>query len=232
MTVCRSSRYRGPSRQAALVRCICEYQQAGASTTIDGGDDMRAAIGLALMIGWSLSAHAGPVGHIRLRSSPPGARITVDGTPVGVTPLDWDVTAGKHMIGMECDHHQPQNRTITVSADHAEVVDMSLVETTTNAVRRERADSLRSRVLPIAAMGAGAAAVIVGGVLIAVDQNPGPRAPPSVHNSAPFGAGVSIAGAAAAGVGAYLWFRAAEPTSSPVAVVTGDTAYLGWLGRF
>jgi hypothetical protein len=175
---------------------------------------------------------AAAVGHITLRSSPSGARITVDGAQVGVTPLDWDMTAGKHMIGMELDKHQSQSRTITVSADQREVIDLSLVENPTKAVWSESAGSLRSRVLPMTAMGAGAAAIILGGVLIAVDQEPGPLAPPIVRNSAPFGVGVSLVGVAAAGVGAYFWFRAADTTTSPVAVVTGDTAFLGWLGRF
>jgi hypothetical protein len=175
---------------------------------------------------------AAAVGHIKLRSSPSGARITVDGKQVGVTPLDWDMTTGKHMLGMELDKHQAQQRTLNVSSDQDEVVDLSLVEIPTNAVRREGTDLSRSRVWPVAAMGVGAAAIIIGGVLIAVDQEPGQLAPPSVHNSAPIGVGVSLAGAACAGVGAYLWFRAAETSSSPVAVVTGDTAYLGWLGRF
>src|SRR4051812_16614476 len=38
----------------------------------------------------------GAVGHVKLKSVPPGARITIDGQPIGVTPLDWDLPPGKH----------------------------------------------------------------------------------------------------------------------------------------
>jgi hypothetical protein len=90
----------------------------------------------------------------------------------------------------------------------------------------------RSRVVPLTVMAAGAVAVIAGGVLIALDREPGPYAPPAIHTSAPAGAGISIAGTVVAGIGAYLWFRPPGVRSSPVASVTADTAYLGWRGWF
>lgn len=90
----------------------------------------------------------------------------------------------------------------------------------------------RSRVLPLMAMATGAATVITGGVLIAIDREPGRHAPQRIYTTAPAGAGLSIAGAVAAGLGAYLWLRAPELRSSPVAALTADAAYLGWLSRF
>lgn len=56
--------------------------------------------------------------------------------------------------------------------------------------------------------------------------------PAGVVTTAPAGAAISIGGAVLAGVGAYLWFRRPAATSSPVAAVTDDGAYVGWLGRF
>jgi len=89
-----------------------------------------------------------------------------------------------------------------------------------------------SRVLPLTTMAAGATAVLAGGVLIAIDREPGRHAPPMIYTSAPAGAGIAITGAVVAGVGAYLWFRAPTAGSSPVATMTAHTAYLGWRGRF
>ena len=40
----------------------------------------------------------GELGHVGIRSTPPGARISIDGQAIGVTPLDWDLAAGKHTI--------------------------------------------------------------------------------------------------------------------------------------
>jgi PEGA domain len=176
-------------------------------------------------------AALGALGHVNFRSSPPGARITIDGTSVGVTPLDWELPVGKHAIRMTLDKHEPQQRPVTVRADATEVVKMSL-DASTDHVRSKNRDSVLLRVVPVTAMGAGAAAIILGGVLIAIDQNDDRRAPPIVRNSAPTGAVISVVGAAVAGAGAYLWFRRPEAKSSPVAAVARDAAYIGWLGRF
>jgi hypothetical protein len=132
---------------------------------------------------------------------------------------------------MTLDKHEPEQRPVTVRADATEVVEMSF-DAATDHVRNKNRDSLLLWVVPVAAMGTGAAAIIVGSVLIAIDQNDGPRAPPIVRNSAPTGTLLSVVGAAAAGVGAYLWFRRPETKSSPVAAVARDAAYIGWSGRF
>jgi hypothetical protein len=60
-----------------------------------------------------------------------------------------------------------------------------------------------------------------------------PSAPPTIHNTAPAGTALAITGVAIAGFGAYwLLFRSPGATSTPVAAVTSDSAYIGWLGRF
>lgn len=171
-------------------------------------------------------------GHVKLRSSPSGAQITIDGKPVGVTPLDWDLSPGNHMISMRQGREQPRKRAIVVRAEATELVEMPLGEVAASGTREEHDNSLLNHCLPLTLMGGGAAAVIAGAVMIAIDQNNGPRAPTSVHNSAPAGAAISIGGAVLAGVGAYLWFRRPTATSSPMAAVSGDGAYVGWLGRF
>jgi hypothetical protein len=92
--------------------------------------------------------------------------------------------------------------------------------------------SFARRALPFTAMGVGAAAIIAGSVMIAIDQDETSRAPTRVYSSLPAGVAVTLSGVAVAGLGAYLWFRRPVASSSPVAAITADSAYLGWFARF
>jgi hypothetical protein len=85
---------------------------------------------------------------------------------------------------------------------------------------------------PLGIMAAGGIAVVAGGVMIAIDEDPNPNGAqaPEYRNTATGGAVLLVSGALAAGVGYYLWRR--QERSMPVAAVTGDGGYVGWLGRF
>ncbi|HEU4732251.1 MAG TPA: PEGA domain-containing protein [Kofleriaceae bacterium] len=169
----------------------------------------------------------GELGHVKLKSNPPGARITIDGKPIGVTPLDWDLASGTHTIKMDKSGTKPESRTIIVVSSRTDTLQMDLVP------GGEEDQASRSRILPFAALGVGAALIGTGIVLIAIDQDPGPHAPPRIYDTAGQGVGLAIGGALVAGVGAYLlWFRSPRAASTPVAAFTSDTAYIGWLGRF
>jgi hypothetical protein len=168
------------------------------------------------------------MGRLKLRSSPSGARITLDGEAIGITPLDWDVAPGTHTIRIEDGKRAQRTRTIIARADATDVVDIALTDEPTGP--RDGGGSQRGA-LPAIAMAAGSAAIITGAVLIAIDKERTP-AEPQVNNTAPVGAGIAIAGGVVAAIGAYLWIRAPEARSAPVAAVTGNAAYVGWLGRF
>jgi PEGA domain len=168
------------------------------------------------------------VGHVKLKSVPPGARITIDGQAIGVTPLDWDLPPGKHTILMDKAPLQPASRDIVVASDKTELLTMEL----TPPVRDDGGGSL-PRFVPIGLLAAGGALLVTGTVMLAIDEDPVPSSPPTIHNTGPTGAVLAITGVVAGGVGAYLlWFRSPRKTSTPVAAVTRDTAYIGWLGRF
>ena len=168
----------------------------------------------------------GAVGHIKLKSNPAGARISIDGVAIGVTPLDWDLPAGKHTIRMDKLGLAPDTREIVVVSEATDVVDLELAPISDDAGKP-------SRVIPVAALAAGGALLITGGVLIAIDQHPGPHEPARIYDTAGLGVAAVIGGVVVGGVGAYLrWFRSPKTTSTPVAAVTHDTAYIGWLGRF
>jgi hypothetical protein len=89
-------------------------------------------------------------------------------------------------------------------------------------------------VLAAGIAGAGAAALITGVILIAVDQDP-PGAtgeqPPTYRDTATGGFVLALAGAAAVGAGAYLWWRGSH-AGAPIAAVTGRSGLVGWSGRF
>jgi hypothetical protein len=53
-------------------------------------------------------------GKLRIRTSPGGAEVLLDGEAVGRTPLDRQVTAGKHVVAVQVDGHAPVMKRIEV----------------------------------------------------------------------------------------------------------------------
>jgi hypothetical protein len=204
---------------------------------------MRLALTLATLIALGSPAGAGEdvgvlvtaegsmqpqVGHVKFKSTPPGARITIDGQVIGVTPIDWDVPPGKHTILMDKPGFEPQSRELIVESNKTELFGMKLVPPSDG-----NEGGSRSRLLPMGLLTAGGALLVTGGAMIYFDEDPSPDLGPTIHNTGPTGVGLAIGGAVVAGAGAYLmWFRSPETSSTPVAAFTSDTAYIGWLGRF
>jgi hypothetical protein len=167
-------------------------------------------------------------GHVKLKSTPAGARITIDGKPIGVTPLDWDLLPGKHTIQMDKKGHQPASRAVVVASNQTDTLAMDLVPKDDG-----ESDQQPSRILPLTLLGAGGALVATGIVYIAIDEDPSRRGPPRIYDTARLGVGLAIGGVVVAGAGAYwMWFRSPKMASTPVAAFTSDTAYIGWLARF
>jgi hypothetical protein len=166
-------------------------------------------------------------GQVKLKSNPMGA-IIIDGQAIGVTPLDWDLPRGKHAVEMDKPGFLPASREIVVMSDQTDIVAMDLAP----AVQPERGTPW-SRIVPIAMVIGGGAAVVAGGVMVAIDQDLGPPEPPVIRNTAPAGVALMIGGAVVGGAGAYLlWFRSPRMASTPVASISSDSAYVGWLGQF
>jgi hypothetical protein len=170
-------------------------------------------------------------GHVKLKSTPAGARITIDGKAIGVTPLDWDLMPGKHTIQMDKLGLQTASRAIIVVSNQTDTLTMDLVPAGDDA----HGDHRLQRIIPFALVGTGGALLITGGLMIHYNQDPGHTQPEMIHHTGPAGVGLVIGGAVAvvAGVSAYfLWPRSPRTTSTPVAAFTSDAAYIGWLGRF
>jgi len=96
----------------------------------------------------------------------------------------------------------------------------------------EQPETKRS-LLPYGLAGAGALALVGGIVMIAIDEDPDPMGVqrPTYRDTALAGTVLAGAGAAALGVGLYLWFSE-TPSSQPVAAISRDGAVVGWAGRF
>jgi hypothetical protein len=91
----------------------------------------------------------------------------------------------------------------------------------------------RTSFVPLGLVAAGGVALVAGGVLVAIDQDPDPVGPQerTYRNTATAGVVIGFAGAAAVAAGVYLWMQDHEH-GAPVAAVTHDTAVVGWTGRF
>jgi hypothetical protein len=167
----------------------------------------------------------GDPGHVSFRSAPPGARITIDGTPIGVTPLDWDLPPGKRTIQMDKPGRKSAMRDHIVVSNKTDVVVMTLPPNDEPAERP-------SRTIPLAMVIGGGAAAVTGAALIAFSPGPDPKQR-YYRRTWPPGIAVTAGGAVLGAVGAYLlWFRSPQTASTPVASFTCDSAYIGWLGRF
>lgn len=67
-----------------------------------------------------------PTGALRVSSTPPGARVLVDGKPRGVTPLDIaDLSPGRHEVALEGEAGSVK-RTVTVQANATATIDEAI----------------------------------------------------------------------------------------------------------
>jgi hypothetical protein len=168
----------------------------------------------------------GEPGHLSHKSAPNGATITIDGTAIGITPLDWDLPPGKHTIQMDKPGRKSGVRDHVVISNKTDLLVMTLAPDERDEQQQP------SQAIPLALVIVGGAAVVTGAGLIAF--SPGPSGDSRYYyRTRPPGIGVAAGGAVVGAVGAYLlWFRSPQTASTPVASFTADTAYVGWLGRF
>lgn len=172
---------------------------------------------------------------ILARSKPAGATVFVDDQKVGVSELEAPVYAGVHNVRFELEGHQSEVREVAIGDGETLTVEVTLKETKVVPPPGGDDRPKPSRVLPIAVMAGGAALVIGGVVLLAMDEDPvqdGAQVP-EYSNTAWPGIGLAAAGAATIGAGVWLWLRGSKSDErTPVASITPDGAWLGYAGRF
>lgn len=172
-------------------------------------------------------------GRLKLTSSPPGAKVMVDGNAVGVTPLDYDLAPGNHQVSVVLDRYQVESRPAPIRVGETTMLDVPLIpapDTTLDKGTSTGSGGGHVGVVPVALVIGGIAALGTGAVLIAIDQDPSPTGPLEIRNTAPLGVAVAVTGGVAVAAGAWLWFH--KSRSAPVASVSRDGGYVGWFARF
>jgi len=163
---------------------------------------------------------AAEVGQVSLSSTPAGASVTIDGKPVGVTPLTYTLPLGPHAISISLAEHADAARTVTVQRG----------ETATIAVDLARA-APRLRKLPLVVLGVGGA-VLLGGIIAyaASEEDTGEK--PEYRDTKALGIGLGVVGLAAIGIGSYLLLRSDGTPEGPTVAVVPGAAYVGWRASF
>jgi PEGA domain len=207
----------GPQRKACE-RCVDQSLR----TTVD--DVMKKLVG------------GGDTGHVKLSSNPAGARISIDGQAIGVTPLDWDLPPGQHIIQMDKAGLKPASRAILVASNKIDAVGLVLLPLAgPGSPEQPTASSSSSlKYLPLAGMVVGVGLIATGVVMYAINQDPSPKLGYMIYDTKTEGlifgiSGVVVAGASTAAY--FLWFHD-HGNSAPVAAISSDSAYVGWTGRF
>jgi hypothetical protein len=85
-----------------------------------------------------------------------------------------------------------------------------------------------SPLVPKLLVSAGTAALVAGGVLYAIDQEPGMMSP--YRNTAPAGIAVGSIGIAAASMGLWLWAAHCGRSSAPLVGIGPSGGFIGWAG--
>ncbi len=171
---------------------------------------------------------------LTIKSDPPGAWITLDGDTAGSTNSTLATFPGKHTVMLRATGYETEVRDVTAVEGQSTELVVKLRPTAgvlpTNPIERP------SRVVPYLVVGAGVAAVIAGGLLIAIDEDPdaGPGSPFEIRNTAPTGVGFAVAGVVVVGIGVYLVVRSSRSSkvSRPTAALSSGSAVLGWETRF
>ncbi len=169
-------------------------------------------------------------GKVRINSTPPGILALVDNSPVGVTPVDPDITPGAHRVTLSRNGKVVDQRDVTVTA--GETVQVDLVPPKEKLAATVIIKHRVSKVIPVTMLGIGAAALITGGVFIGLGGN-ATGDHPYYTDYRPPGYGIAAGGAAVAVVGVILYLRGGvKTTSTPTASIGPGQAMFGWAGRF
>lgn len=171
---------------------------------------------------------------LSIRSTPPGAWITLDTTNVGLTDRTTSTFPGRHVVTVQRDGYQADTRTVDVVENKETTVAFNL-RPNVGTPPPATSDSGYPHLVPAIVIGAGAAAIIAGVILqLPPDAGPGKEEQPKYLINAP-GAVCVIGGGLAVGVGVYLWVRATQnpaPVSMPTATITAGGGIVGWMGHF
>jgi hypothetical protein len=190
----------------------------------------RAATELAQQLLQEMAVRIGRT-LLAVKSVPSGARIVLDGEPIGATDTTFNTYPGSHVVIVE----KPGYLTQTVSIEAVEGKTATVSVALHESPSTEKLNPSRfSRKVPLAVIGAGAASLVAAGFLIHLGQQDGPNDRRIHPRAATVGAIAGVAGVAAVGTGVYLWLRGSRASRSggaSASVVPGGVA-IAWNGAF
>lgn len=174
-------------------------------------------------------------GHTRvaIRTTPPGAYLTFDGEPQGASDTVISTYPGSHTVRLELEGHEIETRTIEALEGKTVEVDVPMRSKGTAGGAPVHPPPRPSRRVPLLVGGAGVAALITGGVLIAVHDPHGPDLGPReeyYYATRTPGIITAIGGGAAIVASLYLWRRQSRSTVTAAPLTRG--AAVGWISTF
>ena len=110
-----------------------------------------------------------------IRSRPPGAAVSMDGQPIGRTPIDREIPGGPHALQVSAEGYEASQRSLTVVSGVDETLDLEL---------QPLPSKFPFRNAGIAAVAVGAAALVAGIYAVSVD---GDEIPCSAAEKDPWG---------------------------------------------
>lgn len=207
-TVTLTAYWLDKGKDAIAERRLCE--RCTDVTMRSAADELMAA----------LASASATRGRVKLTSTPPGATVTIDGKPVGKTPLDHSLPPGDHRVTFELGRRPAETRRVTIEKGQAHTVDVAL-------------GPAPSRAPGFAALAGGVALGIAGGVLIVIDEDvPADPGDPEYRDTQLAGIALAATGAVAIGVGVYFLVRKPSRRAAPAVSLVPGGGVIGWTGRF
>jgi hypothetical protein len=199
---------------------------------ICGVEEASEKVGLAASaLRARLEALANSPPRFIIRSHPSGARISLDGEPLGRTPVDRELTPGVHKLELAADGYDNLERTVTAVNGVDETLDLDLVVLPTKLPMR--AMGWTALIVGVAALAGGIWAESVDGseIACAPEQKDDLGHCPNVRNTRVLGAILTGVGAASATLGG-VWLYIGRGGTVRREEGTPQTATVGVTGHF
>ena len=164
---------------------------------------------------------------LAVESTPPGARITLDGRPIGATNAMFNTFPGAHVVIVDKAGYRPETRTAITEEGKTASVAITLVPRTAGVVVARPRPWFMGGLIA-----GGVSAVVLGGALLELGARGGPNDKYRYVGATPAGAVIGAAGGAALVTGIYLWWRAPAPSTPAVGMASGGSAVAGWGAAF
>ncbi len=175
-------------------------------------------------------SNPGFMGRIKVVSDPAGITVLLDNETIGVTPIERDVTAGKHVARLVRDGRMGTEKSVKIEA--GALSEIKLDTPPPGGIIDAPPPGKRSRVLPAVMFFTGIAAIGAGATMaFYLHEDPSVNTFESRDWKTPGyitgGAGVVVA------ITGGIWFLATKSSSGPtVGMTTTGDATIGWTGRF